>query len=136
MDADLARYLEGEPVQRAGREAWGSRDGRCGERSVRNSGMGSLPSKRGRRSSFDRRAAVQQRRSADRYLSSGANGRNHGGALASQNIAGDGPAAVLQFRGKTTDVLEAGRALRVTNVLEGTVARDGRSRQDRREAGT
>ena len=125
LDADLARYLEGDPVHaRRGRKlarmamiaaamvvcaaaGWAIFRGRLPQ----SIAGGGFPF-----SSGD---------AADRYLSNGLTDEITEALSRLKSLRVIAPASVAQFRGRNVDFREAGRALQVGNILEGSVEREG-----------
>jgi TolB-like protein len=129
MDADLARYLAGEPV-RARRQGKAGRSGKpwAIAAAVAFCALTAW--------AWIHRAAVTSDASiavlpfssvdpANRYLSSGFTDEITDALSRLRPLRVIAPASVAQFKGKQVDFREVGRTLQVTNVLEGSVDRSG-----------
>jgi eukaryotic-like serine/threonine-protein kinase len=128
MDADLARYLEGEPVRASRRPAKIAPKIAIAAAIVLCATGGAL--------AFLHRApgpasiavlpfANLSSGADSRYLSSGLTDELTESLTRLKTVRVIAPASVAQFGGKKVDVREAGRMLRVTNLLEGSVDREG-----------
>lgn len=125
MDADLARYLEGQPVKARRPRKWPKLA--LAAAVIVVCAMAAWAFLKGSESGQASIAVLPFTNSdaQSRYLSSGLTSELTEALSRLKTLRVIAPASVAQFNGKTIDVREAGRLLHVANLVEGSVDQTG-----------
>ncbi len=125
MDADLARYLEGQPVHARLPRKW-PKFAAMAATIILCAAAAWFFSHRSAEASIAVLPFTNLGSdTSSRYLSSGLTGELTETLSRLKTLHVIAPASVAQFSGKKVDVRQAGRMLNVANVLEGSISREG-----------